>query len=155
MFSGFQKCVGNHTFDMRSGNYMFFLFFFCFFFNIGNGEIKHLSHVWYVFGVWQMKSHTAPFTAEHFTMSHKWQNWTSLVECHNSIPGVYYAIIRSARKQIPFTWFLFNCSTWENKKNPSCSLFSLNLGRKKCFFPPIKRKEKIQTYLRIAFSSSL
>lgn len=50
---------------------------------------------------------------EHFTISHKWQNWTSVVKCHNSIPGVYYAIIHRARKQIPLTWFLFNYSTWK------------------------------------------
>lgn len=71
-------------------------------------------------------------------------NFSCHFKYHNSIPGVYYTIIHSARKQIPLTWFLFNYSTW---KSFTLTLFSPNLRKEKLLYP----LKTISTYWRIAF----
>lgn len=48
----------------------------------------------------------------HFTISDKIE--LHLSSAIISIPGVYCAIIHSARKQIPLTCFLFNYSSWKS-----------------------------------------
>ena len=85
---------------------------------------------------------------EHFTISHKWQNWTSVVKCHNSIPGVYYAIIHRARKQIPLTWFLFNYSTWKILS----ALVFLSEHQEKKYLYPLKNIYLFENCVPLSFS---
>lgn len=65
-------------------------------------------------------------------------------------PGVYYAIICSARKQIPLTWFLFNYSTWKSFLLP---LFLWTWEKEETTLPNKKKKKlkKSPLYLRNAF----
>lgn len=98
-------------------------------------------------GKWKSHIQFPTTLFEHFTISHKWQNWTSLVKYHNSIPGVYYAIIHGARKQIPLTWFIFNYSTWKS------FLLSPSSEPEQKLLYPLEKKKEISTYSNCISSS--
>lgn len=99
--------------------------------------------VWSLCGVvWIVENGGVKHSACHVWTLHNKPQVTK-IELQSSsttipFPGVYYAIICSARKQIPLTWFLFNYSTWKSFLLP---LFLWTWEKEETTLPNKKKKE--------------
>lgn len=99
--------------------------------------------VWSLCGVvWIVENGGVKHSACHVWTLHNKPQVTK-IELQSSsttipFPGVYYAIICSARKQIPLTWFLFNYSTWKSFLLP---LFLWTWEKEETTLPNNKKKE--------------